>query len=86
MGLCLGGGLERAYLRNNRGPPKLIFPKRGMKLASRQLGSRMEAQQMTKDFVAIGAGVLVVGLGVWSLWVTRRMRACGDPGGTHSRR
>ena len=23
---------------------------------------------MTKDFVAIGAGMLVVGLGIWSLW------------------
>ncbi|UPJ49835.1 hypothetical protein IVB30_44360 [Bradyrhizobium sp. 200] len=23
---------------------------------------------MTKDFVAIGAGMLVVGLGVWGLW------------------
>ena len=23
---------------------------------------------MTKDFVAIGAGMLVVGLSVWSLW------------------
>ena len=27
----------------------------------------MEAQQMTKDFVAIGAGMLIVGLGIWSL-------------------
>jgi hypothetical protein len=23
---------------------------------------------VTKDFVAVGAGMLVVGLGVWSLW------------------
>lgn len=23
---------------------------------------------MTKDFIAIGAGMLVVGLGIWSLW------------------
>jgi hypothetical protein len=28
----------------------------------------MEAQQMTKDFVAIGAGMLVVGVGIWGLW------------------
>jgi hypothetical protein len=28
----------------------------------------MEAQQMTKDFVAIGAGMLAVGLGMWGLW------------------
>jgi hypothetical protein len=28
----------------------------------------MEAQQMPKDFAAISAGMLAVGLGVWSLW------------------
>jgi hypothetical protein len=32
------------------------------------LAAGMEAQQMTKDFVAIGAGMLVVGVGVWTLW------------------
>jgi hypothetical protein len=25
---------------------------------------------MTKDFIAIGAGMLVVGLGMWGLWGT----------------
>jgi hypothetical protein len=35
------------------------------------LAASMEAQQMTKDFVAIGAGMLVVGLGICALW--------GDP-------
>jgi hypothetical protein len=32
------------------------------------LAAGMEAQQMTKDFVAIGAGMLIVGLAMWSLW------------------
>ena len=32
-----------------------------------RLAASMEAQQMTKDFVAIGAGMLIVGLGIWSL-------------------
>jgi hypothetical protein len=28
----------------------------------------MEAQQMTRDFVAIGAGMFVVGVGIWTMW------------------
>jgi hypothetical protein len=34
------------------------------------LAANMEAQQMTKDFVAIGAGMFVVGVGIWSMWGT----------------
>jgi hypothetical protein len=38
------------------------------------LAAGMEAQQMTKDFVAIGAAMFVVGLGVWSLWAPQHTR------------
>ena len=33
-----------------------------------RIGSQYGSQQMTKDMLAISAGMLAVGLGVWSFW------------------